>query len=226
MPELSDFDDYILQEADKYLKEVKENRGEATTNRQIGQRKRRLREALYKATSESSGNLQFTTTPESLKEAGIEAAIQQANIDDSVGEEIEKYGVPPGGMLIDDTNYEDELEMEDEVLYDHTLYPKNAEIFGDKDGFGDWLQNVYLQSRPLLKDMIDYQYWRLKDGSYNFGKKRNNIQRAKALKFLSWKLRERISKNGITPNSVTVSSTTTILNYDSGSHTLSKGRDN
>lgn len=223
MAELNDFDDYMVREADKYLKDINKNRGEATTNRQVGQRKRRMREALYKLSSITTGNLSFTSTPESLKQAGIEAAVSQANIENSIGQELERYGSPPGGELVDNTNYEDE-EDEDEVLTNYTLKPKNAEIFGDKDGFGNWMKDVYLKSRPMLQDMIDYQYWKLKDGSYNFGKKRSATDRAKAMKWLSYTLRQRISANGITPNSVIISNSTTILNYETGSHTLNKGR--
>lgn len=222
MAELGDFDDYMVRETDKYLKDINKNRGVATTNRQVGQRKRRLREALYKLASISTGLLSFTTTAESLKDAGISAAIEQANIKDSVGQELERYGAPPGGELIDDTDYED--EMGDETLENYVLKPKTASIFGDKDGFGSWLNDVYLESRPLLRDMVNKQYWKVKDGSYHFGEERSVSDKAKAMKFISWKLRDRISKNGIRPNSVIISNSTTILNYESGSHTLNKGR--
>ena len=135
---------------------------------------------------------------------------------------MERYGSPPGGQLIDDTDYEE--EDREEVLQRYVLKPKTATIFGNYDGFGSWLQDVYLEARPMLRDMVKYQYWKVKDGSYHFGKERSIEDKGKALRYVSWKLRDRISKNGIRPNSVIISNSTTILNYESGSHTLNRGR--
>jgi len=224
MAKLSDFDSYMASEADRYLQTINDKKGAATNKRQVGQRKRRLREQLYKLATITTGNLQFTSTPESMKQAGIEAAVAEANIENSIGQELEKYGSPPGGELVDDTNYEEEAQ--DEVLENYTLKPKNATIFGDKDGFGDWMINVYLEARPMLKKQVYFNYWKVKSGEIHFGSERSAASLAKALKWVSYTLRKRISANGITPNTTVISSTTTILNYDSGSHTLMKGRDN
>jgi hypothetical protein len=224
MAQLKDFDEYMRKEADKYTKEIEKNRGGATSARQTGQRKRRLRERLYKLASIATGNLVFTTTDDSLKDAAISAILEEANISGSMGEEIEKYGVPPGGELVDDSNYEEFVE-EDEFIDNPVLKPKTAKIFGEKDGFGDWFVNSYLSSRPMLRDMILKHYWYTK-GGIKFGGNKSLLARTKSLKYMSWKLRTRISQNGIRPNSMIISGQNTILNYDSGSHTLDKGRDN
>jgi len=228
LPDRFPFASFLEKEADKFLQSLNERRGSATSNRQVGQRKRRLREALYQASSQTTGNMSFTDNPESMKQAAIEAIVADAQIEDSVGQMLERYGSPAGGELIDDTDYEEMVEheeQEDETIEGYVLKPKNAKIFGDKDGFGDWMKNVYLSERPMLNKMIEYNYWKVKDGSIHFGKPRNMEQYIKALKWTSYNLRQQISAHGITPNSVTLSSSTTILNYDAGSHTLNKGRD-
>lgn len=223
MSALGAFDKYMVKEMDTFLKSLTERRGEVTNKRQSGQRKRRLREHIYKLSSESSGNFVFTSTAESFKDAAINAMVKEANIDNSIGQELERYGSPAGGEIIDDTNYEEEVE-EDEVLTNYRLTPKNASIFGDKDGFGDWFVNVYLESRPKLRDMIFKNYWYTKDG-IKFGSDRTLVGRTKALKYASYMLRKRISATGITPNSVIITNSNTILKYDRGTHILDKGRD-
>ena len=223
MAKLSDFDSFMQKEMDTYLQSIKNRRGEVTNKRQSGQRKRRLREHLYKLSSQTSGNLVFTTTEDSFKDAAINAMVKDANIENSIGQELERFGSPAGGEIIDDTNYEEEVE-EDEVLTGYRLKPKNAQIFGDKDGFGDWFVNVYLQGRPLLRDMIFKVYWYTKDG-IKFGADRDLVGRTKALKYASYMLRKKVSENGIMPNSVIITKSNTILKYDRGTHILDKGRD-
>lgn len=230
------FDTALREEAEKYLQSVNDKLGTATTNRQIGQRRRRLREALYEYSSQSSGNKQFTDNEASFKDAAINALIEEVNIQDSMGADIEKYGSPPGGMLRDEEDYLEDTDDE-EIIEGYVIKPKTAEIFGDEDGFADWMVNVYLQKRPQLKKMIEYNYWKTKGGKpikgggktkpqLKFGKKRSPEGLAKALEWVSWRLRTHISEKGIKPNSVVISDYNTILNYDSGSHELNRGRMN
>jgi hypothetical protein len=218
------FDAELQEEANRYLQSINEKRGEATTARQEGQRKRRLREALYKMSTVATGIKEFSDDSEtSFTQAAISAIVESANIKNSIGADIEQYGSPPGGELIDDTNYEEEAE-EDEEIVGYVLKPQTASLFGTKDGFSDWMRNVYLKERPQLEQMVNFNYWRVKDGSYHFGTERSRAAKMKARKWLSWKLREKISAQGIQPNSVTFSKNSTILNYDNGSHTLDRGR--
>ncbi|MBC8549027.1 MAG: hypothetical protein H8D23_05190 [Candidatus Brocadiales bacterium] len=226
MPDRFPFAAILEKEAKEFLQSLNERRGRATSNRQVGQRKRRLKEALYAVSATTTGNKTFSTdNPQSMQQAAIEALVEEVNIKDSVGEMLERYGSPSGGMLVDDSEYDDEIEEDqDEVHNDMVLFPKTATIFGDKDGFGDWMKNVYLSDRPMLQKMIDYNYWKVKDGSIHFGKERTPEAKAKAYKWVSYQLRKHISKNGIHPNTVTISNSTTILNYDAGEHTLNRGR--
>lgn len=223
MPDRFAFLSAMEKEAEEFLQSMNDRRGSSSNNRQAGQRRRRLREALYQSSSTTTGNMTFTSDPESFKQAAIESIVQEANIEDSVGQMLERYGSPAGGELVDDTEYDEEVD-EDETIEGYTLYPKKAKIFGDKDGFGDWMQSIYLSSRPMLDKQINYNYWKVKDGAIHFGGKRSPEAKARALKWVSYKLRQRISAKGITPNSVTFSSSTTILNYDAGQHSL-HGRD-
>jgi len=212
------FDAELQEEADRYLQTINEKRGQATTARQEGQRKRRLREALYKLSTVSSGSKEFSDDA-SFIEAAVSSVVESANIKDSIGSDLERWGSPPGGELIDDSETDEE---EDNEIVGYILKPKSAEIFGTKDGFADWMRNVYLKERPLLADMIKYNYWKVKDGSYHFGKERTPAAKRKAHKWVSWQLRTMMSAQGIRPNSVTFSKNNTILNYDSGSHTLKR----
>ena len=218
------FDAELQQEADKYLQKINEKKGGAENQRQVGQRRRRLREALYKISSVSSGKKSFTTEESSFKEAAISAIVESANITNSIGSDLEKYGSPPGGDLVDDTEYDDEEDDSENEITGYILKPKTATIFGTKDGFADWMKNVYLAGRPMLADMIKYNYWHNKNG-IKFGKERSSNAKRKAHKWVSMQLRKRISERGIRPNSVVFSANSTILNYDSGSHTLNRGRE-
>lgn len=217
------FDAELRREAESYLQTLNEKRGPATSKRQVGQRKRRLREALYKLASISTGKMSFTSDEASFREAAINATVNEANIANSIGSDIERYGSPPGGELIDDTDYDDETD--DDEVEDYTLFPQSKTIFGTKDGFADWMRNVYLKARPDLDKMIKYNYWKVKDGSIHYGSERSSTAKRKAHKWISMRLRQHISEKGIRPNSVIFSPHSTILNYDSGSHTLDKGRD-
>jgi len=214
------------KEAEKYLTELNEKRGGATSARQIGQRRRRLKEKLYKISSSTTTDISFKEDDnDSLNQGIINAVVKSADIEDSVGQMIETYGSPAGGDIVDDNEYDDEYE-EDETRTGYTLFPKNkSKLFGGKDSFEKWMKNVYLPARPELYAMVEFNYWRRRDGTLVWGKQRTRKAKNKALKWISYQLRKAISAKGITPNSVTISKTTTILNYDVGQHTLNKGRD-
>jgi len=217
------FDAQLQREAGAYLQSVNDKRGSADTPQKVGQRKRRLREALYRISSVSTGNKEFTTDEISFRDAAISAIVESANIKDSVGQDLERYGSPPGGDLIDTDEYENETDDEEEEINGYVLKPKTATIFGTKDGFADWMRKVYLGSRPILAKMIKFNYWYKKDGTISWGKERSADGKRKAHKWVSYRLRQLISQNGIRPNSVTLGKSNTILNYDAGSHTLNKG---
>ena len=59
MPDRFAFASFMEKEAEKYLTELNEKRGGATSARQIGQRRRRLKEKLYKISSSTTTDISF-----------------------------------------------------------------------------------------------------------------------------------------------------------------------
>jgi hypothetical protein len=249
MARLTDIDRVIEMEVDKYNHSIVERRGEATTPRQEGQRRRRRRDLIEKlyAAAEGIGDTtdMDSDKPQTIVDSLTNVVAKESKVTESVGYNIEKFGVPPGAVVVDTHDYnatpEPDIIDEPELIKNPTLTPRDGNIFSGRDNEGgrdflDWMKRIYLRKRPNLKMKVYNHYWynkggrKLKTGGVSSSgiqyKKKTPEQVNRSLEFLSWKLRSKMSEVGIHPTSITVYKNTTDINYGSKTHTLNKGSAN
>lgn len=168
----------IYQEADKYFQE--KGGKAAKSPGEFGQRLRRY----IISKSIEIGDSKLTVNPDTdtynvLKNIVIKK--MNETMDDSTAMNMEKYGVPAGAELEDDSNYEDTPPM---ILFDAHA------IGGDYKGrrkFRGWLEEVFLPDNPKLQKKINSL---------------NRIKRSRAMKRISYIIRRSIAINGLQPEGV------------------------
>lgn len=221
------FDKKLEKEAYEYLQQLNESRGVATTNRQKGQRKRRLREKLSQSSSIANEAIEFSDE-HSMFQVGFNALIRKFGLSQTQSQDLEKYGSPPGAELSVDPLEEDEIIEDQDEIDTNYVISTNKEAFGGGRVYGSffqWVRDVYIPQRPILRDMVYNNYWTdKKTGQLRFGSPRSTQAKNNAIKWVAYQVRKYAAINGIKPSSVVFTKSNTILNYDSKSHIL-RGRD-